>query len=233
MGIVSSIGPDVRDVSENDKVFVYSTAGTWANATTTEENKVMKIKAPISPETASLYPVALNAWAMLTQFVQLQTGATVIADSLTTATGKVVKELGDLMGVKVVEYKPFSKDVAPVQASLVLCGQPTLLRDILKHNVTKGGTVVLYEPKLDANTHIEPVTIPYSAQIFHDVHVVGFDLDTWIQGHPDQFRRGVKVIDDFIGDKKLTVPNVPAIKIGDVQAALANYEKDSLCVLKM
>jgi len=234
VGVVSAIGSDVSSVAVNDPVYVL-TNGTWSDTVITDRGSVVKMGSSSSPtpdhfKAAAQFPVALSAWVMLTQGINLKVNDTVVVDKLSTPIGNVLSQLGKLLNVKVVES---SKDMKGV-AALAICSNTNMMKDCLK-SLQSSGSLVIYEDKVESIENAQPLQVSYSAAIFNDVRVRGFDLCTWAKQHPALVQTGVSAIDDFVRDKKLnlTASNITTVKIDEYKNAVAACEKDSVAVLTM
>ena len=153
IGVVTSVGSDVTNIKANDAVYLYSNNGTWANATTTSSNQVSKTS--VDAASAGTFHLALTSWAILNK-VPLTASSTVMADTLATPIGSVLKQVAKEMKINIQEFDAKKES----KADLMICTNSTA-KELLR-SVAKSGTLLL------CNT-AAPVQVPYSASIFNDL----------------------------------------------------------------
>jgi NADPH:quinone reductase len=100
VGLVDAVGPDVGDLKSGDSVFI-SYPGTWTDSMTIPVENVCKIPS-LAAEEAALIPSVASAWAILTSFIPLKSGDTVISLGSSNPIGLAIAEVGKALGINVV-----------------------------------------------------------------------------------------------------------------------------------
>ena len=130
-------------------------------------------------------------------------------------------ELGKEFGVQVRESQPARKDstVKPPKGILCLCSKSAQVKDIIKQ-VEPNGTLVLYDSigaGLDSVRDFTPAQVPYSAAIFNNISLTGFNLNQWLISNPDKFRKGCNVVEGLLMSNKIHLnEKIPQFKLDDL-----------------
>lgn len=231
VGVVTAVGVGVEGVSVKDTVLVYSANGTCATERSVSASLVAPVSSSLPAETLATFPLGLSAYAMLTQFVKLETKNTVIVDNASTPLGKMLADIGKQMGVNVVAHSPAKKGDAPAKAPLVICGDPAKMKELLK-SVADNGVLVCHECNLPASGY-GGFSIPYSAAIFNNVSVAGFDLDGWTAHNPEKVVKAMAAVEGFMSAKKLTTLSASVHSMKNIKSIVGAIEKDAVAVVKM
>ena len=105
---------------------------------------------------------------------------TVMVDTLKTTMGSVLKQVAKELKIDLIEFDAKKEN----KADVVLCIDANTTAKTLLRSVSKGGSLVM----CNTNTP-NAVQIPYSASIFNDIHVVGFNMNIFMSG--SDFQRGM------------------------------------------
>lgn len=153
----------MQNLKKSDRVFVFSQKGTWADSVSTSENHVFSTK-----HEAGVFHSVLTSWALLNS-VPAVPNQTVLFDTLSTPNGAMIKKVAQILKINVTEIGA-KKDAL---ADVVFCTNSSA-KDLLR-NVKNGGSLVICNAD-SAGT----VQVPYSASIFNNIHVRGFNMNAFM-----------------------------------------------------
>eukprot|EP01035_Chromulina_nebulosa_P018413 gene18413-24117_t len=201
VGSVQSIGSNVSNVKVGDNVLVVSN-GTWSDSITIPHSSLYKIN-KLSDEESALLPSLLSAWAILTSYVPLKNGDSIIQIKTKGVIGLAINEVAKLLDIKVINLSLDELNSAGIEKKLpnqVLLGVTTIPGKPL-HNLVKllsdNGVVVAYHEPIVPVLSQDPVSISVTNSIFHNKSISGFDFNTWASNNSDksQYLQAINEVD--------------------------------------
>lgn len=248
---VLEVGPSVKSVKPGDKVVPFTTGlGTWRSHAIFKEEDVMKISDDIPlPEAATITVNPCTAYRMLKDFVNLQSGDTVIQNGANSACGQNVIQICRAWNVKSVGIVRDRPDLDKLVSYLKSLGADEILTEEQCRSTKLFKSNVLRKPKLALNCvggknalemskHLdhagvmvtyggmsrEPVLAPTSSLIFKDMQFRGFWMTRWKdqKGRSADARQMFDDICKMIQCGQLKAPNHELVPFDNYQVALEN-----------
>mmetsp|Transcript_5444 Transcript_5444/g.4900 ORF Transcript_5444/g.4900 Transcript_5444/m.4900 type:complete len:324 (+) Transcript_5444:27-998(+) len=237
VGSVQSIGSNVSNVKVGDNVLVVNN-GTWSDSITIPHSSLYKIN-KLSDEESALLPSLLSAWAILTSYVPLKSGDSIIQIKTKGVIGLAINEVAKLLDIKVINLSLDELTSAGVEKKLpnqVLLGVTTIpgkpLNSLVKL-LSDNGVVVVYQEPIVPVLSQDPVSLSVTNTIFHNKSISGFDFNSWVNNNSDKVSTGIDFIINGLNNKKITFkPKV--YQLSQYLEAINEVEKSGiLAVLKV
>lgn len=226
--------------------------GTWRTHALFDTSKIFKVPLNLSIVDAATCTVnPSTAYRMLKDFVQLDSGDTVIQNGANSGVGQAVIQLARIWGLKCVGVVRDRPDIDKLKSYLKSLGATEILteEEIRVTTLFKSGT--LPAPKLALNcvggksaTNIlrhltkkgkmvtygamsrEALTIPNSALIFKDNSFHGFWMSRWSEENPNQRPEMYDELFKWMISEEFKSVAHKFVSIDDFQSALS--EKSSM-----
>eukprot|EP01036_Dinobryon_divergens_P027629 gene27629-36435_t len=232
-GTVTSVNGSSSQFAVNDTVFITG-SGLWAEEVTVSQSAAAVVKLPA--EEAALLPAATSAWAILNNFVKLNSGDVVVQTNGSSATGLAIAEIGKSMGLKIISVTSAqlkdSKFIPNVLAEnnssglkLAISSESGANTLALVRQLGPKGVLVTYSGPIEPLSKTETgVQIPTGVLIFKDITVAGFDFLGWKESDPSAFNAAVSAVTELskAGTIKLKTSKVFSQK--DYLKAIAEVE---------
>ena len=238
---MSSVGPGVKSLTASSVVLVTS-GKTWNSEAIVDSKDAFVIEADskLSNQLA-LVPDAASAWALLHNFVALQSGDIVVrTDEVTTLTS-AIDQIAKTLGVEVVvasnsdlidsKFKEKMKNKGSVK--LAITSQSGSNARSL-HSVTgEGGVLVTYNGAIPAMTSsLSGIEVPSLALIFNDKQVCGFDFRAWVGNRPTEASRAISESVKLMQNGQLKLSPV-AFGVNKVNDAVKGAESGKSVVIEL
>lgn len=239
VGIVTAVAEGEIDYKINDTVLVVE-SNLWTDHAVVAKSSVTKLSS-ISADEAATLPTFLSAWALLNNFVKLNSGDTVIQSSGSSALGSAVSQMGKALGVNVIS--PSASDLSdPKFVSKTKADKHTIKLSISDRSgrtsldfariTANDGTLVVYNGVIESLAESEGVDQSAGSAIYKNVSIAGFDFGLWYRGAKadGSFQKALDEVLALGAAKKLILkPKVFAPT--DFQKALAEMESTGSAVV--
>ena len=232
VGTVSSVGAGVPGVTASSQVFVSSNSGTWNSEALLSAQEVFSIDS-IDIAQAACIPDAASAWALLHNFVTLNSGDVVVRSAEASAVNSAIDQIAKAMGVVVVPASDADlvdakfKDKVTSKGSVKLAltsGTGKGARAMHALTGSKGVLVTYNGAIAPLDDNLSGIEIPSLSLIFKDQAVCGFDFKAWVANSPVEasqaISESVKLIQN--GQLNLSPSSFSAAKVVDAVAAAKN-----------
>ncbi|XP_077193289.1 enoyl-[acyl-carrier-protein] reductase, mitochondrial [Paroedura picta] len=249
VGQVVQIGSNVTSLKPGDLVIPADAGlGTWRTEAVFEEDKLLKIPPDIplmSAATLSVNPC--TAFRMLSDFVTLKPGDSIIQNAANSGAGQAVLQIAAAKGIKtinVVRDRPNLQELVDRLQSLG--ADHVITEEALRKPETKDLFEKIPKPllALDAvggknatemlrclrhkGTMVtyggmskQPVAIPVSALIFKDVRLRGFWMTQWKKdNNKEKLSEMITELCTLIRNGQLASPACQEVPLADYQSAL-------------
>ncbi|KAG5891438.1 hypothetical protein JTB14_019917 [Gonioctena quinquepunctata] len=215
VGRVVKVGRLVKNLIVGDHVVPMKYVGTWRTHLTLPESVLLKVPKELKlPEASTLTVNPPTMYRMLKDYVQLQTGDTVIQNGANSACGVIAIQLCRKWGIKTVNVVRNRPDIEKLKdllkdfgATYVLTEEEFSKTDIFKNGEVEkpvlalncvggksatelvrhldfGGVLVTY-----GGMSMEPISISTSALIFRDIRLEGFNINRWFDDDKNVLER--------------------------------------------
>ena len=234
MGVIESVGDEIADLKEDDRVIPLGYRGTWQEYIITSTDRVMLVPEGLKDESAAQLTVnPMTVWVLTTEELNLQEGQWLLQTAAGSTLGRMVIQLSKLKGFKtinLVRRREQVQELLELGADSVICTQD---RDVVeqvmkltKHGVDgaidavggktgsiaskclKPGAKLIVYGLLSLNNR---TPIDTGEMIFKGTTIKGFWLTRWYQDAPPDLSRRImgELIDSMI--KGSIEPPVEAI----------------------
>ncbi|CAJ0952062.1 unnamed protein product, partial [Mesorhabditis belari] len=256
-GQIEAIGTEVRSLKVGDHVIpAKSGLGTWCSDAYLSELDVFKIDASLpSTSKATLQVNPPTAYRMLTDFVVLKEGDTIIQNGANSAVGQAVVQICRARGIKSVNIvrkretpdaqKKLEEHMKSLGADLVITEEQLIkeyrgkFNPSLALNCVGGRSALLLAMALDHNGVMvtyggmskQPLSIPTGPLIFKDIKLCGFWMSRWYE-NKDNVKERVMMYEqlgEWIKTGKFHPPQLVARKLEEHQLALEKAQTDHSC----
>lgn len=254
MGVVEAVGPKVERLKVGDSVIpIQQSQGTWRTHGIFPERFWFRIPKDLPIATAATMVInPPTAVRLLSEFVTLEEGDTLVQNGANSAVGKIVIQLAKAQGVNTVNVIRDRPDREAVESELKELGATlvttpeTLRRDLANSGLSaprlaldcvageaalaiaktleEGGTMVTY-----GGMSSEPIPIPASLLIFKDLRLKGFWLTGGYAKMKDGFKHKEALVDKVVAlyRQKLIKPMpVECVPLERWREAVAKYNTE-------
>ena len=211
VGLITSLGPNVGNLSIKDPVLVVS-SGVWTDFVTVPVTSVVKIPQNLSVEDSAALPAALSAYAILNNFVDLKAGDVVVQYGGGSAVGLAITQIGTASGYKVVNAGPaeisdvaYSKTVAAmgsVKLTITNTSKKAVSKTLMRCLAPKGSLVMYQGDGLIDDT--DGVDVPVGSAIFKANSIFGFNFNSWMVADPQGVARAMAAVSPLVTSKAVT-----------------------------
>lgn len=137
VGRVIKIGEDVSNVKIDDTVLLPLGSNTWQEQIIIAAKRIFPLPQADPSQLAMIGINPPTAYAMLTEFVELESGDWVVQNAANSAVGRYVIELGKILGfrtINIVRREELIQELTQLGADLVVVDGPNIAREI-KENI--------------------------------------------------------------------------------------------------
>lgn len=240
VGSVTSIGSSVSNVGVNDKVLVVS-SGVWTDNITVPASSVLKIPSSLSVEDSANLPSVLSAYAILNNFIKLETGDIIVQNGGETAIGQAITQLAAAHGLSVISATAADYDDANYPKKIAAMGNVKLvITNSSKKTITKSllrclspnGVMVVYNGEV-APGDSDGIDVPVGMAIFKANSIQGFDFNVWMSTEPKNVHNAMTAVAAHFDTKKITLKS-KVYPQAEYLKAMQDYQKSQeFVVLKV
>jgi len=246
VGVVESVGDNVKTLKKGDYVirpFAHSQwIGWWTEYILSPESELMKIDSPQSEEQASMYTVnPVTAYQLLTRYVDLKPGDTVVQNAGNSGVGLWVNAIGKKLGVNVVntvrgdDQVNFLKSLGfeairdeagchvrlPENTQLALNGIGGQSSKEIMKTLEDDAVLVTYGAMSK-----EPIPMSNSALIYNNLWLTGFNRNKWLKEAPrEEIEDVYSTVLDLVKELQLSIPVASTYSLDQASEALAHAEQ--------
>ncbi|KAK5861917.1 hypothetical protein PBY51_017355 [Eleginops maclovinus] len=248
---VVEVGHQVTSLKTGDWVIPKDAGlGTWRTEAVLAENDVISLPNDIPMLSAATLGVnPCTAFRMLSDFVDLKPGDSVIQNAANSGVGQAVIQIAAARGINTINVIRDRPEFTQLSDRLnAMGGTHVIKEEALRRPETRELFKTFPKPKLALNgvggksaTELlrylqfggsmvtyggmakQPVTVPVSALIFKDVKVQGFWVTQWKRDHSSDGRAFRAMLDELcqlIRQGKLTAPACTEVSLKDFNKAL-------------
>jgi len=232
VGTVSERGDKVSAFKTGDRVIMPFNSkdnwvGFWSEKFVVAESQLIKVPKGISDDQAAMLTInPVTAYQLLTRFVDLNEGDTIVQNGANSVVGRWVIQFAKQMGLKtinVVRRDALKDELIAIGADVVLIDGPDVHKAIkeassdisLALNMV-GGTSATQLAKSLKNDGVmvtygamskEPVTISNGAYIYKNIWLTGFNRTKWVEEAPaEEVKAAYQAVFKMIELAKMDVP---------------------------
>ncbi len=236
VGRVTALGEGTAGFAVGDLVLPMR-SGTWTQSMLASAAEAVKIPADLDIfQAAMLSANPPSAWAMLEDFVDLQSGEWVAQNAANSAVGRCVIQIAKARGLKtlnIVRRPELIDDLQATGADLVLLEGaeiPANIRPRLALNAVGGSSALhLANALADRGTLVtygamarQPLKIPNGLLIFRNLSFQGFWLRRWKQTAPrEKLEHTIAALAALSLKGQLHIPVHKVFPLDDLTAAVA------------
>jgi len=265
VGVVEEVGPNVTGVKKGDHVIPSSGGlGTWRTHLVCKANDITTVPKELPIEYASILSVnPCTAYRLLKDFVELKAGDVIIQNGANSMVGLLVIQLAKLRGIQTINLIRPSQNQEVTVKRMKDLGADIVMDYSFANNNTKMARLLsdMPKPKLALNCvggeaarvvtkyladdgvmvtyggmSKQPITVPTSPFIFHNITLKGFWMTRWVETHSKAERdEMLQELSKLIIDKKL-LAMIETHKFSEFNYALEKSQQDGQdrkVVLKM
>lgn len=253
VGVVTHIGPDVKNVSIGDHVILpYKKKsrwiGAWAEQFIANEEEVLVVPKNISLEQASMLTVnPPTAFLILQQFTHLEEGDWIIQNAANSSVGQWINYIADEWGISVlnvVRSESAAKQVQLFGKSKTMIESEQLSESIkadigkvkLVINAVGGNCAEQIATCLDVDGVMvtygamsrQPFSLSNGALIYKNIWSTGFNRSKWVEeSHAIEIKSVYDDIFKLLEKKAFEIPIEKVYGIASYQDALNHAQKPS------
>jgi hypothetical protein len=239
IGKVVTVSTNAKNIKQDDFVF-FNSHRSWAERVNVSESNIFLLENGISLTAAASLPYFISAWAIISKFHNLKAGGLVVQSNGDTAVGFAITQLCKANGINILS--PTDAEISDPsflmkykgKVSHCILGSSGKIAMTFMRILASEAKVVVYRGRYVPTVETLGLDISYSAAIFKNISVSGFDYEIWSNNNVN-VQKAISSTTSLLREEKVKLsPELISSPIINYQKAIANAgTKGAFIVLKI